>query len=53
LLKEGILSRKAALDLEGVRTVLRLRREYARSARSLGDIGRYYDPSYYEKALAQ
>jgi len=53
LLKEGILSRKAALDLEGVRTVLRLRREYARPARSLGDIGRYYDPSYYEKALAQ
>jgi ABC-type nitrate/sulfonate/bicarbonate transport system substrate-binding protein len=51
LLREGILSRKAAIDLEGVRTVLRLRREYAPPAKPLGDVSRYYDPVYYEKAL--
>jgi ABC-type nitrate/sulfonate/bicarbonate transport system substrate-binding protein len=51
LLKEGILSRKAAIDLEGIGTVLRLRREYARPAKPLGDVSRYYDPVYYEKAL--
>lgn len=47
----GSLARKAAIDLEGVRTVLRLRTEFARPARPLADAGRYYDPRYYERAL--
>lgn len=47
----GSLSRRAAIDPEGVRTVLRLRAEHARPVRPLGDIGRYYDLTYYEKAL--
>lgn len=50
-LLQGILSRKAAIDLEGVATVLRLRREYARPAKPLADVSRYYDPVYYERAL--
>ena len=50
-LLQGTLSRKAAMDVEGIRTVLRLRREYARPAKPLGDVSRYYDPAYYEKAL--
>jgi len=47
----GSLSRKAAIDPEGVRTVLALRREFARPARPLSDPSRYYDATYYEKAL--
>jgi ABC-type nitrate/sulfonate/bicarbonate transport system substrate-binding protein len=47
----GSLSRKAAMDLDGVRAVLRLRREFARPAKPLADVTRYYDASYYERAL--
>jgi len=47
----GSLARKAAIDPEGVRTVLALRREFARPARPLSDPSRYYDPAYYERAL--
>src|SRR5258706_828359 len=47
----GSLSRKAALDLDGVRTVLRLRSEFARPAKPLEDANRYYDLVYYERAL--
>lgn len=49
--ERGSLSRRAALDPEGVRTVLRLRAEYARPAGPLGAPGRYYDLTYYERAL--
>ncbi len=41
----------AALDLEGVRTVLELRREYGKPKNSLSDPMKYYDPSYYETAV--
>jgi ABC-type nitrate/sulfonate/bicarbonate transport system substrate-binding protein len=47
----GSLSRKAAIDIEGVRTVLRLRAEFARPAKPPADASRYYDPVYYERAL--
>jgi ABC-type nitrate/sulfonate/bicarbonate transport system substrate-binding protein len=47
----GSLSRKAAMDLDGVRTVLRLRREFARPAKPLADVSGYYDATYYERAL--
>jgi ABC-type nitrate/sulfonate/bicarbonate transport system substrate-binding protein len=47
----GSLSRKAAIDVEGVRTVLRLRGEFARPPKALRDPSRYYDLSYYERAL--
>lgn len=49
----GTLSKKAAIDIEGVRTVLKLRSEYAQPRRALSDPNRYYEPKYYEKALRQ
>lgn len=48
----GTLSKKAAIDMEGVRTVLKLRSEYAQPRRELTDPKRYYEPKYYERALA-
>lgn len=47
----GSLSRRAAIDLEGVKTVLRLRSDFATPPRKLDDPTRYYDPRYYEQAL--
>lgn len=47
----GNLLRRAAIDLDGVRTVLKLRGEYALPKKTLGDPARYYDPRYYDKAL--
>jgi hypothetical protein len=46
----GGFDRNAALDVEGVRTVLALRSEYGRPQKSLTDPARYYDLSYYDKA---
>jgi ABC-type nitrate/sulfonate/bicarbonate transport system substrate-binding protein len=40
----------AALDVEGVRQVLALRREYARPMKPLAEPGTYYDLAYYERA---
>jgi ABC-type nitrate/sulfonate/bicarbonate transport system substrate-binding protein len=44
--------RKAALNIEGIETVLRLRSEYGRPAKTLGDARKYDDPSYYQAARA-
>ena len=43
--------RKARIDLEGVRTVLRLRSKYAEPQKSLTDPARYYDDRFYKTAL--
>ncbi|HEU5323222.1 MAG TPA: ABC transporter substrate-binding protein, partial [Methylomirabilota bacterium] len=43
----------AALDLEGARTVLRLRSEYGRPRKELTDPARYVDLSYYQKAAGR
>lgn len=40
----------AALDVEGIRTVLALRSQYGRPQKELTDPARYYDLSYYERA---
>ena len=53
LLSQGSLARKAALDVEGIRTVLELRRRYAPTPPPHVEPARYYDLSYYERALAQ
>jgi hypothetical protein len=45
------LQRKAELDVEGLRTVLALRSEYGQPRKTLTDPMKYYDPSYYKKAL--
>jgi ABC-type nitrate/sulfonate/bicarbonate transport system substrate-binding protein len=46
----GGFERAAALDLEGARTVLKLRSEYGRPQKELTDPTRYLDLSYYEHA---
>ena len=43
--------RKARVDLEGVRTVLRLRSKYAEPRKTLTDPARYYDDSFYKAAM--
>jgi ABC-type nitrate/sulfonate/bicarbonate transport system substrate-binding protein len=53
LLSQGSLARKAALDIEGIGTVLELRRRYAPTPPPYAEAARYYDLSYYERALAQ
>lgn len=42
--------RRAAIDLAGVRTVMRIREEYALPHHSLTDPTKYYDLSYYDAA---
>ncbi len=39
-----------ALDVEGVRTVLKIRSKYGQPRKELADPARYYDLSYYERA---
>lgn len=41
---------KAKIDIEGVRTVLKLRSEYGKPQKDLTDPMKYYDPTYYEAA---
>jgi len=43
--------RKAKLDLEGARTVLKLRSEFAKPQKDLTDPMRYIDESYYRRAV--
>jgi ABC-type nitrate/sulfonate/bicarbonate transport system substrate-binding protein len=45
-------SKKAALDLEGVRTVLSLRSEYGNPRKYLSDPSKYLELKYYEMARA-
>jgi ABC-type nitrate/sulfonate/bicarbonate transport system substrate-binding protein len=45
--------RKAAIDLEGVRTVLELRSKYGKPQKTLTDPTKYYDDSFYRAALAR
>ena len=53
LLGQSSLARKAALDVDGIRAVLELRSRFAPSPPPSTDPTRYYDLSYYEKALAR
>jgi len=43
----------AKLDLEGIRTVLKVRSEFGEPRKQLTDPMKYIDESYYERALAQ
>jgi ABC-type nitrate/sulfonate/bicarbonate transport system substrate-binding protein len=47
----GGFQKKAQIDLEGVRTVLRLRSKYAEPKKTLSDPARYYDESFYRAAM--
>lgn len=48
--KEG-LQKKAKIDLEGCRTVLKLRSEFAKPQKNLTDPAKYIDESYYARAV--
>jgi ABC-type nitrate/sulfonate/bicarbonate transport system substrate-binding protein len=48
--KEGF-QKKAKIDLEGCRTVLKLRSEFAKPQKNLTDPVKYVDESYYRKAV--
>lgn len=50
LLGPGGFTRTAAIDLEGVRTVLALRSQYGRPQKALTDPARYVDLTYHERA---
>jgi ABC-type nitrate/sulfonate/bicarbonate transport system substrate-binding protein len=51
LAEHGGLTRDAALDTEGIRTVMTLRGKYATPSKPLSDPTRYVDTRYYDKAL--
>lgn len=44
---------KAEMDIEGLRNVIALREQYAEPKKKMGPPEKYYDPSYYRKALAR
>ena len=48
--KEGF-QRKAKIDPEGIRKVVEIRSEFGTPKKQLGDIARYYDERWYDKAL--
>ena len=48
---KGGLNRKAEINIEGVKTVLSLRGEYATPKKTLTDPNKYIDMSYYDKAI--
>jgi ABC-type nitrate/sulfonate/bicarbonate transport system substrate-binding protein len=51
LAPSGGFQKKAQIDLEGVRTVLRLRSKYAEPKKALTDPAKYYDSSFYRAAM--
>jgi ABC-type nitrate/sulfonate/bicarbonate transport system substrate-binding protein len=48
---KGGLNRKAEINIDGVRTLLKLRNQYSEPKKNLTDPYKYVDLSYYEKAL--
>jgi ABC-type nitrate/sulfonate/bicarbonate transport system substrate-binding protein len=50
LADKGGITRDAALDMDGVRTVLALRSKYGLPKKTLADPAKYVDLAYYEKA---
>jgi ABC-type nitrate/sulfonate/bicarbonate transport system substrate-binding protein len=47
------LDPKGALDIEGLRNVIALREQYAEPQKKMGPPEKYYDLSYYRKAVAR
>jgi ABC-type nitrate/sulfonate/bicarbonate transport system substrate-binding protein len=48
---QGGLFRDGAFDMEGIKTVLALRSQYAEPKKTLGDPAKYIDDSYLKKAM--
>ena len=53
LADKGGITRDAALDLEGIRTVLALRSKYGSPQKPLADPTKYVDLTYYDKAFGK
>jgi len=51
LAPSGGFQKNAQIDMEGVRTVLRLRSKYAEPKKTLSDPVKYYDESFYRAAM--
>jgi ABC-type nitrate/sulfonate/bicarbonate transport system substrate-binding protein len=49
---KGGLNRKATINIDGVRTVLSIRQEYAMPQKALTDPMKYVDLGYYQRAIA-
>ena len=52
LAAKGGLFKEAKLDIAGIKTVLALRSQYGEPKKSLTNPAKYYDLSYYKKAMA-
>jgi ABC-type nitrate/sulfonate/bicarbonate transport system substrate-binding protein len=50
---QAALSPKGALDVEGLKTVIDLREQYGEPKKKMGAPEKYYDLSYYNKALGK
>jgi ABC-type nitrate/sulfonate/bicarbonate transport system substrate-binding protein len=53
LAPKGGLFKKAKLDVDGIKTVLALRSQYGLPKKKLTDPAKYYDLSYYKRAVAK
>ncbi len=53
LADKGGLARDAALDMDGIRTVLQLRSKFGSPQKALNDPMKYVDLSYYDKAFGK
>ena len=53
LAPKGGLFKEAKLDIAGIKTVLALRSQYGEPKKSLTNPAKYYDLSYYKKAMAK
>lgn len=50
---QAAIDRKGAINAEGVRNVIALREKYGDPKKKMRPISAYYDPAWYEKALAK
>lgn len=50
---QAALEPKAEMDIEGLKSVIAVREQYAEPKKKMGPPEKYYDPSYYRKALAR
>ena len=51
LAPKGGLFKKATLDVAGIKTVLALRSQYGEPKKTLTNPAKYYDLSYYKRAM--
>lgn len=50
---EAAIDRKGAINVEGVRNVIMLREKYGVPQQKMGPVEKYYDPTWYNKAIGK